>query len=53
MIRASKPMKALAQAESKKSVEKVAASLPKKSPQNIEAKSRSKLSCVYLYQFNI
>ncbi|KAH9699376.1 Replication factor C subunit 1 [Citrus sinensis] len=31
MIRASKPMKALAQAESKKSVEKVAASLPKKS----------------------
>ncbi|KAH9699369.1 Replication factor C subunit 1 [Citrus sinensis] len=41
MIRASKPMKALAQAESKKSVEKVAASLPKKSPQNIEAKSTS------------
>lgn len=39
MIRASKPMKALVQEESKKSVEKVAASLPKKSPQNIEAKS--------------
>lgn len=41
MIRASKPMKAIVQEESKKSVQKVTASFPKKSPQNIEMKSTS------------
>ncbi|KAJ4724742.1 Replication factor C subunit 1 [Melia azedarach] len=41
MIRASNPAKAITEEESKKSAEKIATSLPKKSPQKTEVKSNS------------
>ncbi|CAK7332077.1 unnamed protein product [Dovyalis caffra] len=47
MIRSSKNSKAPAPEDSKVSVEKVVASLPKKSPQNVDSKSNSVMSNVH------